>query len=346
MQFGTFLLLQAPTARPSAEIYGRAIEQVQLAEYLGFETAWLAEHHFTNYSHSSQPFVLLSHLAARTDRIRLGTAIVPLPLHDPLLVAEQAATVDVLSNGRLELGLGKGYQQYQFDRLMTKKCTEPGAFDELVDIVASALDGEPFDFTGTTRQIPETLLYPQPIQRPPPIWYVVNSTDPSAIANAAARGFNLFTGVLEPISALTNVRAQLDALNIRQRIRIGTQRPVFVTHSEQEAREIVEEVRWNGRVSVAMRYGIGQIVKGVAMPQAFSGEPDVETILSDKVVIGTPEHCIHQICRIRDGLGADLFNGSFWFGDLAQDRILASMRLFADEVMPAFATPGLVRAAG
>src|SRR3546814_6546977 len=104
MKFGIFLLMQSPTAQPSPEIYARALEIAEMAEQLGFEAVWLAEHHFTNYSHSSQPFVLLSYLAARTRRIRLGTAIVPLPLHDALLVAEQAATVDVLSDGRLELG--------------------------------------------------------------------------------------------------------------------------------------------------------------------------------------------------------------------------------------------------
>lgn len=339
MKFGIFLLMQSPTAQPSAEIYARALEIVDLAEQLGFETVWLAEHHFTNYSHSSQPFVLLSHLAARTRRIRLGTAIVPLPLHDPLLVAEQAAAVDVLSHGRLELGLGKGYQQYQFDRLASRKEEDPAAFDEMVDLTVRALCGEPFRFDGQTRHVPETLLYPHPVQQPPPIWYVVNSTHVDAVAAAARRGFNLFTGVLEPISRLTNVRAQIDALNLPHRVRIGTQRPVFVTHSESEAVEAVEEVQWNGRVSVSMRHDLGQIVKGIALPQPFANEPGLETILADKVVIGSPEHCIHQIRRIEEGLGADTFNCSFWFGNLPQERILASMRLFAERVMPAFASP-------
>lgn len=337
MQFGVFLLLQSPAAQPSSEVIPRAIELAQVAERLGFEAVWLAEHHFTNYSHSSQPFVLLAHIAARTERIRLGTAIIPLPLHDPLLVAEQAATVDVLSHGRLELGLGKGYQQYQFDRLSVSRHEGLAAFDELVDLTVRALRGEPFSFSGATRQVPETLVYPQPIQRPPPIWYVVNSTDGEAVASAARRGFNLFTGVLEPISALTDVRAQLDALGLPRRPRIGTQRPVFVTRSEREAREVVEEARWNGRVTVAMRHDIGQVAGGVVLPLALPGEPDTEAILDDRVVIGTPERCIHQIRRIRDGLGADVFNASFWFGDLAQERVLASMQLFADEVMPALA---------
>lgn len=337
MKFGIFLLMQSPTARPSSEIYTRALEIVQTAEQLGFEAVWLAEHHFTNYSHSSQPFVFLSYLAARTRRIRLGTAIVPLPLHDPLLVAEQAATVDVLSNGRLELGLGRGYQQYQFDRLAAHKEEDPAAFDEMVDLTVRALCGELFCFDGKTRHVPETLLYPHAVQQPPPIWYVVNSTNADAVAAAARRGFNLFTGVLEPISKLTNVRTQVEALGLAHRVRIGTQRPVFVTHSESETVEAVEEVQWNGRVSVSMRHDLGQIVNGIVLPQSLPNEPSLETILADKVVIGSPEHCIHQIRRIQEGLGVDTFNCSFWFGDLPQERILASMRLFAEQVMPAFA---------
>jgi alkanesulfonate monooxygenase SsuD/methylene tetrahydromethanopterin reductase-like flavin-dependent oxidoreductase (luciferase family) len=307
----------------------------QEAERLGFAAVWLAEHHFTNYSHSSQPFVLLAHIAARTERIRLGTAIVPLPLHDPLLVAEAAATVDVLSQGRLELGLGKGYQQYQFDRLSASRPGALAAFDEMVDLTVRALHGDPFSFSGATRQVPETLVYPQPIQRPPPIWYVVNSTDRAAVASAARRGFNLFTGVLEPISKLTDVRAQLDALALARRPLIGTQRPVFVTRSEREAREVVEEVRWNARVTVAMRHEFGHVANGVVLPLPLPSEPDTETILDDRVVIGTPERCIHQLRRIREGLGADVFNASFSFGDLAHDRVMASMGLFAEEVMPA-----------
>jgi alkanesulfonate monooxygenase SsuD/methylene tetrahydromethanopterin reductase-like flavin-dependent oxidoreductase (luciferase family) len=337
MQFGIFLLLQSPTARPSSEVYPRALELVREAERLGFATVWLAEHHFTNYSHISQPFVLLAHIAAHTARIRLGTAIIPLPLHDPLLVAEAAATVDVLSHGRLELGLGKGYQQYQFDRLSVSRAEQLAAWDELVDLTVAALHGEPFSFAGATRQVPETLIYPQPVQRPPPVWLVVNSTDHAAVASAARRGFNLFTGTLEPISALTNVRAQLDALDLAHRPRIGTQRPVYVTRSEAEAREVVEEVRWNARVTVAMRHDLGHVASGVVLPLALPGEPDTEAILDDRVVIGTPERCIHQLRRIRDGLGTDAFNASFWFGDLAQERILGSMQLFADEVMPALA---------
>lgn len=336
LDFGIFLLMQSPSARPSSEIYPRAVEIALTAERLGFETVWLAEHHFTNYSHSAQPFVFLSHLAAKTRRIRLGTAIIPLPLHDPLYVAEQAATVDVLSGGRLELGLGKGYQKYQFDRLAMEKNTDPQVFQDKVDLTVKALCGQPFTFDSASRTVPETLLYPQPIQQPPPIWVVVNSTSADAVAAAVTRGYNLFTGVLEPISSLTNVRDQVKALGVSQPVRIGTQRPVFVTESEAEAEDIVEEARWNGRVSVGMRYEFGQIREGVAVVTPLPEEPTTEAILEDHVIAGTPERCIHQLRRIQDGLGADTFNCSFWFGDMAQDKVLSSMALFADKVMPAF----------
>ena len=336
LDFGIFLLMQSPSARPSSEIYPRAIEIAQTAERLGFETVWLAEHHFTNYSHSSQPFVFLSHLAAKTQRIRLGTAIIPLPLHDPLYVAEQAAAVDVLSGGRLELGLGKGYQQYQFDRLAMEKDTDPVVFQEKVDLTVKALCGQPFTFEGSSREVPETLLYPQPIQQPPPIWCVVNSTNAEAVQAAALRGYNVFSGVLEPISSLTSVRDQVDALGVSHPIRIGTQRPVFVTESEAEAVDIVEEARWNGRVSVGMRYEFGRIEQGVAVVAPLPEEPTTEAVLEDHMIAGTPDRCIHQLRRIQDGLGADTFNCSFWFGDMPQSKVLSSMHLFADKVMPAF----------
>ena len=342
MNFGIFLLMQSPSARPSSEVYPRALEIGRLAERLDFETIWLAEHHFTNYSHCSQPFVFLSNLAAVTRRIRLGTAIVPMPLHNPLFVAEQAATVDVLSEGRLELGFGKGYQQYQFDRLNIEKNTDPAAFRESVDLTVTALRGDAFTFAGDTIAVPEMLLYPQPVQRPPPVWLVVNSKDEAAVAAAVSRGFNLFTGVLEPISRLTNVRKQVEAVapegTAGRRVRIGTQRPVFVTESDDEALEIVEEARWNGRVSLGMRHDIARIEKGVAIVNSFLLEPSAETILEDHIIAGTPDRCVHQISRIRDGLGACTFNCSFWFGNMDQDKVLGSMELFARKVMPAFAS--------
>src|SRR5919106_1689830 len=117
MDIGTFLLMQSPSARSSEELYARAIEQAQAAESLGFRNVWLAEHHFSTYGYLSRPLQLAAYIAAKTTHLRVGTAVIVVPLHHPLIIAEEIATLDVLSGGRADIGLGRGYQRYEFERL-------------------------------------------------------------------------------------------------------------------------------------------------------------------------------------------------------------------------------------
>src|SRR5258706_2989364 len=114
MDIGTFLLMQSPTARSSEEIYARGIEQAQAAETLGFRNVWLGEHHFSTYGYLSRPLQLASYIAAKTTRLRVGTAVIVVPLHHPLLIAEEIAMLDILSGGPAVIGLGRGVQPYQF----------------------------------------------------------------------------------------------------------------------------------------------------------------------------------------------------------------------------------------
>src|SRR5689334_9920707 len=106
MDIGTFLLMQSPSARSSEEIYARGVEQAQAAESLGFRNVWMAEHHFSTYGYLSRPLQLASYIAAKTTRIRVGTAVIVIPPHHPLIVAEEIAMLDVLSGGRTDVGLG------------------------------------------------------------------------------------------------------------------------------------------------------------------------------------------------------------------------------------------------
>jgi alkanesulfonate monooxygenase SsuD/methylene tetrahydromethanopterin reductase-like flavin-dependent oxidoreductase (luciferase family) len=108
MEFGTFLLLQSPSAEPSDVVYQRGVEITQAAEDLGFRNMWLAEHHFSTYGLLSRPLTYALHLANKTRHIRVGTAVIVVPLHHPLTIAEEIATVDLLSGGRLDVGLGRG----------------------------------------------------------------------------------------------------------------------------------------------------------------------------------------------------------------------------------------------
>src|SRR3989442_7188763 len=99
MNFGTFLLMQSPSARSSQEIYARGIEIAQAAETLGFGNVWLAEHHFSTYGYLSRPTQLATYIPAKTTRLRVGTAVISLPFHHPMVMAALVATVDIFSAG-------------------------------------------------------------------------------------------------------------------------------------------------------------------------------------------------------------------------------------------------------
>src|SRR3954464_15898457 len=144
MDIGTFLLMQSPSARSSQEIYSRGIELAQAAETLGYRNVWLGEHHFSTYGYLSRPLQLASYIAAKTTRLRVGTAVIVVPLHHPLLIAEEIAMLDVLAAGRLDIGLGRGYQRYEFERFGLQLDSGGQRWDEAIDVLLLALRGEPF----------------------------------------------------------------------------------------------------------------------------------------------------------------------------------------------------------
>ena len=171
IKFGTFLLMQSPSARSSQEIYSRAIDIAQAAETLSFRNVWLAEHHFSTYGYLSRPAQLATFIAAKTTRLRVGTAVIVVPLHHPLVIAEEIATLDQLAGGRVDIGLGRGYQHYEFERLGLELDSARSRWEESVDVILKAFRGEPFSYEGKLFTIPETSVFPQPLQKPhPPIW--------------------------------------------------------------------------------------------------------------------------------------------------------------------------------
>src|SRR2546428_6401920 len=193
MNFGTFLLMQSPSARSSQEIYARGIEIAQAAETLGFGNVWLAEHHFSTYGYLSRPTQLATYIAAKTTRLRVGTAVIVVPLHHPLVIAEEIATLDLLSGGRLDVGLGRGYQPHEFERFGLQLEGGPARWGESIDIILKAFSGQPFSYDGKLFKIPETTVFPQPLQQPrPPIWITAQS--PESVEAAVRRGFNVLTG--------------------------------------------------------------------------------------------------------------------------------------------------------
>jgi alkanesulfonate monooxygenase SsuD/methylene tetrahydromethanopterin reductase-like flavin-dependent oxidoreductase (luciferase family) len=339
MDIGTFLLMQSPSARPSEEMYARAIEQAQAAESLGFRNVWLGEHHFSTYGYLSRPLQLASYLAAKTTRLRVGTAVIVVPLHHPLLIAEEVAMLDVLSNGRADIGLGRGYQRYEFERFGQQLDADGQRWNESLDILLKAFAGEPFSYDGKLFKIPETSIFPKPVQKPrPPIW--VTGQSPYAIEAAARRGLNVLTGGFGlPVERLAEFgkffSKAVDEVKPATRPLVGVQRAVYVTKDAADARDAAEHALWNMRVTLSLRNNYERVENGRAISVPGKTEPTIDELLERHLIIGTPETCVRQIRRVQELVGISHFNCSFWFGDLDQSRVLKSMELFSREVMPA-----------
>lgn len=341
MNFGTFLLMQSPSAQSSEEMYARADEHAQQAEALGFRNVWLAEHHFSTYGYVGRPVQLATYLAARTTQIRVGTAVIVVPLHHPLVIAEEIATLDVLSGGRCDIGLGRGYQYYEFERLGLELDSARARWSESIDIIEKALCGEPFSYDGELFDIPETTVFPLAVQKPhPPFWITAQS--PESVEATVRRGFNLLTGGFGvPVERMAEFRVLFDRLVSEIRPGcvpdVGVQRAVYVTEDVQDARDAAEHARWNMRVTLSLRNHYERVDRGhaVAVPMP-TREPSTDELLERFIVVGNPDTVIAQIRRIQELVGINHFNCSFWFGDLDQKRVLKSMELFAREVMPAF----------
>ncbi|MGH7418032.1 MAG: LLM class flavin-dependent oxidoreductase, partial [Candidatus Rokuibacteriota bacterium] len=292
MNFGTFLLMQSPSARPSKEMYSRAIDMAQAAETLGFNNIWLAEHHFSTYGYLSRPVQLATYIAARTTRLRVGTAVIVVPLHHPLVVAEEIATLALLAGDRLDIGLGRGYQHYEFERFGLELESGRARWEESVDIILKALAGGPFSYQGKLFKIPETTIFPQLEGPRPPIWITAQS--PDSVEAAVRRGFNVLTGGFGvPVERMAEFRRLFDRVVAEVKpeppLQVGVQRAVYVTKSDADARAAAEEARWNMRVTLSVRNHYERVEGGRAVPVPAPKEPDVDELLDRYLVIGTPE---------------------------------------------------------
>src|SRR5207244_13458298 len=215
MRFGLFGSAAARRAHPSdaaefdsSEGYRDWIDYNVEAEGLGFRSSFVVEHHFTGYGQVSATLNLLTWLGARTRHLRLGTAVIVLPWHNPVLLAEQAATLDLLSGGRLDFGIGKGYRYNEFAGFCVPMEEADARFDEALDVILKAWTAdEAFSHRGKYWEFDDIVVEPPPAQKPhPQIWMGAGSE--RSIRRVAAQGFNLLLGqyaslpsVASPIAA-------------------------------------------------------------------------------------------------------------------------------------------------
>src|SRR6476619_212382 len=184
MRFGFFDLLPCAEGCTERQRYKDILAQIDLADTLGFDTAWLGEIHFIRqFSILSDPLMTLAAAAQRTKRIRLGTAVTLLPLHSPVKIAEEAATADILSGGRLELGVGRGTAPVHYVGYNVPQEESRERFEEALDVMLKAWTEDRLTYSGKYFHAQDLAVVPKPLQNPyPPIRLAANSPDTFAIA--------------------------------------------------------------------------------------------------------------------------------------------------------------------
>jgi alkanesulfonate monooxygenase SsuD/methylene tetrahydromethanopterin reductase-like flavin-dependent oxidoreductase (luciferase family) len=247
MRFGLFggaAAPRLPDVASSAEGFFDFVETNVEAEALGFYSSFVTEHHFTGIGQISAPLTLLTFIAARTTRLRLGTAILVLPWHNPVLLAEQVATLDLLSRGRLDLGVGKGYRHSEFAGFAMPPDEAEPRFQEVLDVLLRALAAdERFSHRGRFFRFDEVVVEPPPHQRPhPPLWLAAGSE--ASITACARRNFNLlldqFASPAQIAERIALYRRELAAAgHVFEPMRVAVARNVFVAQDEAEKHEAI-----------------------------------------------------------------------------------------------------------
>lgn len=340
MRFGLFFVLQRPDDRSERYIYETEIPQMVAAEQLGYDSIWIAEHHFSNYGYVPNPLMFAVKLAQVTSHVRIGTAVLVLPFWDPLRIAEDIAMADQLTDGRLELGVARGYQPYEFARFGLDFTTARERSDETLSVMLAALRGNDVAHDGPTRRIPPTTTFPRPLQQPhPPVWFAAATRESFDVAvHHGLHGMTTMSG--RPIGVLEqNWHNFLDA---REAAGVGppdvfsVQQQVFVTPTDAEMSRFLPLYRYQLRQAAALRTGREEVAQGHAQELPFEGEPSLEELFHNRTITGSPGRVRDLIERYRAVCGMTHMTCVMAPGDMPHEDVLRSMRLFADQVMPHF----------
>jgi alkanesulfonate monooxygenase SsuD/methylene tetrahydromethanopterin reductase-like flavin-dependent oxidoreductase (luciferase family) len=352
MRFGTYFFLQATPGRRHADIIQHELDQMVLSEELGFDEVWLTEHHFIDYGLSVDPATLASAVASRTSKVRIGLAAAILPFHDPIRIAEQLALVDIISGGRLDVGVGRGNRPSEFIGYRIPLVESRERFDEAVQIIQRAWTAERFRYDGRFFQIPEVRVIPKPLQEPhPPLYQVCVS--PDSIESTALRGWpmlnSLLFGSADQLTAsrdryvATLQKAGRSAAEIAALLaRWGVSRQIYVAPTDAQAlAETRAAEMWYQEafckflIPERIEESHPTLQPGFrAMAERLS-KVTWEGLVAETLAFGSPETVARHVEEMRQ-MGVGQLMCWMNFGGLPQDRVRRSMELFAREVMPRF----------
>jgi len=340
MDFGVFNLLQHRDRSKSPHlVIEEALEHTRLAEELGYSRVWFAEHHFSNYSLCPSPMILCAQAAAMTKRIRIGSAVLILPLHEPARVIAEIALVDSLSGGRLDVGVGSGYQPYEFERLGADISENKVVFNEMLDMIELGLRQPTFSYDGDHFQQPQTAINVRPRQLPrPPIW--IAGVDPNSHRRCARDGYIPFiSGGIENADRIRKMRDQVEQCYIDEgkdpaTVPLGVLRFVCVSDDPATLDRYVSGARFQKRIANSLRHRQETMVDDYMVEEVgTSDEPSLEQI-AENAVVGNPETVAERLCAEIELYGPRHMTIYFAVGDLPSKAAMASMEQCATKVVP------------
>lgn len=342
MDFGVFILAQQRGYHQSPEqVIHNSIEQTVLAEQAGFNNAWYAEHHFNNYSLSPSPLMMVAHMAAKTQRIRLGTAVCILPLYHPARFLAEVGFVDIVSNGRLDLGVGSGYQQFEFERFGVEMENASAVYNEFMDILPKGLTQKIVEYEGKFLKLPPSSVATRPVQKPyPPIW--VTSGNPVALGRGVREGYNLFvTALLNGNEAITSLRERLDKVaadnnaDLDRDVKFGFLRCAYASDNQAEIDAYLDCARFQRRISESLKFRRAQTDDGYMIKEVPSPTDPTMEQLRKNLPVGSVNQVIDKMLEEISILRPKHIALQTQLGDFDQKTMLKQIELWGSTIIPA-----------
>lgn len=348
MKFGIFFLLEQPEWKSQEAVYRDVLAQTAYAEELGFDAVWLAEHHFSEYGICPSMAVLAGALAQRTRRISLGTAVTILPFNHPVRTAEEWAMVDVLSDGRLDFGVGRGYQPGEYAGFDLSMSESRGRFDEALEIIKRCWTQEHVTFNGRFYRVRDLAIFPRPVQKPyPPIRIACIS--PDTFERVARHGERFLSA-----PSITPPHLMKAAYETYRRIWFETGHSasdleipaLHFTHVGEDAgairRDTERSLLWYFRIIAQVIADskdpekVPEAYRFYARAKSHLEAVNYDFLYNEVVLFGDPQRVIDRLQLLRDELGVTYLLAWMNFGGLEDDVVRASMRRFAEKVIPRF----------
>jgi probable F420-dependent oxidoreductase len=318
---------QKPPVGDLGKYYAECFAEIEEAEELGYTGLWLSEHHFVDDGYLPSPLVVAAAVAARTERMTIGTNVLLLPMHHPLRVAEDAAVADLISGGRFVLGVGQGYVQHEFEVLGFDRKYRPSLFEEGVEIIRRAWEEGRTGYEGKRWRFEDLPFEPRP-KRAPPI-YIGASAD-AAIDRAARMGDGFLTSAAWGTGNVVTYRKVRDALARHGR---ADEDFPYVASGVVYVHEDSERARSDVAPAIAYqrsRYAEWGADRGEPKP----GPTRPEDLQWEGYLVGNPDEVAERLIRLHEEAPYDHL--CYWarLPGVTHEQALRSMRLFATEVAP------------